>query len=318
MFNVLQYDAMKHLHLCGYDRAKALATFNYNNIYEYEKQNEELYQTNDQERNRLLTSLQETNQASGVKKYLRPLTKTEIADENTKLWNKEQIGQFAEGLQKNGKDFHQTHKTLLTTKPLNRIVEYYYNAWKITDDYIEKRDLKRAKKSQKLVQIETPKLNFFRSENVSECDDHDGRYCISCNRIRPNSSFTRQTNLQQTFGDKQHPKYLSNILNQPHVKSNELTSTAEFTPSKQKLISEFFKSSKENKSISNPFSSFKSAEASVEQSHTAKASTCEKYDNLCNDCWLYWKKFGSFKNNRETNGPGTDSSRLNEQVCLKI
>lgn len=110
---------MKHLHLCEYNKVKALQTLDLNNMFDYDeeyldskmgaKKIEQAYkQAESRARNDLLIM--------GAKKETKAPTKHDLDDPNSKLWSRIDIAKFNDGIKQFGKDFHKIQKIHVNNK----------------------------------------------------------------------------------------------------------------------------------------------------------------------------------------------------------
>ncbi|CAF0859864.1 unnamed protein product [Brachionus calyciflorus] len=211
----LMYDAMRHLHVFNYDRDSAIKNYDFKKILNFDL----------------------------------------VDEKSQKVWSKNEMNLFKMALESvdYGKDFGKLRKDFLDNKTYANIIEYYYNIWKINDEYIEKRDEKRAKKkADKIIQIDLPKTcftfktDFVDKENIDESQkkkkSKNEIVCLGCNQTKNVVMFKR---------DK------LNYLAQTTTTTTTTTSSS---------------------------------------SVTCSNSNTNNFDlQLCNECWLYWKKYASFK-----------------------
>jgi hypothetical protein len=282
---------------------------------------------------------------------------------------------FQKGMQQFQKNFTQIQKTYLPNKPLKNIIEYYYNVFKITDDYIDKRELKReSKKSSRLLEITLSQMTkqnqtncFLNQPNQDEEDldnclndedadlddlDHlsdekvsnnkmsNNFFCISCQKHKSLSSFTTRfllaslsakksdNNLpvnnskQKSLGHSASASTLSTTFSSSNPNTTNITTLPSSSLSSSNnsninsliydqnkiIIDDSIKLvlSNENSTRNNLFSNNKSSLFQLNSSNNTNSinnnnsnfNNMHKInENICNSCWIYWKKYGSYKYN---------------------
>lgn len=146
--------------------------------------------------------------------------------------------------------------------------------YKISDVYIEHRNAKRENKKKKLIEIEVCKsversLPTSEEEEIEMEEASEGRSCASCLLTLNKSNFERKVVGSKNRGDL--------VL--------QLTSNTE------------------NVNVPN-FALSSTTEQSSRLGETALRSSIlpsVKSQSVCNECWLYWKKYGSLKHHEAHN-----------------
>ena len=192
---------------------------------------------------------------------------------------------------------------------MQSIIEYYYNIWKISDDYIEKRNLKRENKKKRLIEITVPQsaelLNINRNlvlfeEHEIEADDtneFEARKCISCLKQKTLNYFNRNTTHNLIENNR--------IKNAISITSTNATNTSLLDLNKESTLKYQIQQQNDN-NLKLIFlkqnvieAEHKSDPQQLLQLHQ-QANNQVIVENLCNHCWVYWKKYGAFKNNFES------------------
>ena len=168
----------------------------------------------------------------------------------------------------------------LPKKTTQKIVEYYYNVWKRTPEHLQKRELKKSKKqSDKLDLLYIPDSSLITFNKTNEENELIETYsdnliiCASCQLSKNSESFTRKSKnskkcIKWTIEDDDQSETNSQNVVVDQVLKPKLSQTT------QQLNATAFVT-------------------------TNQLSTNE---NICNECWIYWKKYGGFKSNQyETN-----------------
>jgi hypothetical protein len=282
---------MKHLNDCGYDRQKGIESFDFENLS-------------------------------------KPLPK---------IWTPLEMKQFEQGLNEFGKDFSKIKLLYLPDKPIQSIVEYYYNIWKTTETYIEKREEKTTEKKKKIKEITEPQSVQLLSLNLNsqeeKCSSQNNSFesneelneknvstltpralCSSCLKYKNRISFNRYTNssiLNSTCSTflsgpgkansnneyLERPQLISHAQTNPlnDRKNNNLSILKQYeTTLNSSGTTNLFDARVSLNKPQNPVSIYNDAQGLVPQLNV-------KQETLCNQCWIYWKKYGSLKFNYHEN-----------------
>lgn len=188
-------------------------------------------------------------------------------------WSASEANIFEEALDKYGKDFNEIRKDFLPWKSLKAIIEYYYT-WKTTDRYVQQKRIKMTEQESKLKQVYIPnhsKQNqsaLIKASHVQFFTQYDVHLKSCCESCGlPNTS----TNQWYAFA----PPSLVQLIMAGNTNPNALANAAA-----QLIASQVNQSN----GITHP----------IQQSR------------LCAECWIYWKKFSSFK------FPNQRTGRLNQ------
>ncbi len=204
----------------------------------------------------------------------------------------------------------------IPNKQITEIIDYYYNAYKLSTELIEKKNNKRSIKKSKLVEIQLPKFNYFsqtinkNTDSESESDENqvdfdfenyekeDSRYskiCISCQKLKKLSLFYRYINHDSI---KELNDYHSNITTKEGLSSLNITN-ANSQKNSNSQNNSFLMMEKSSQYLLNyNLNSMNQNKLSFEQLNNQEKNNHDfefKIENLCNQCWIYWKQYGEFK-----------------------
>lgn len=195
---------------------------------------------------------------------------------------------------------------------MQSIIEYYYNIWKISDDYIEKRNLKRENKKKRLIEITVPQsaelininrnLVLFEEHEIDAADETNefkARKCISCLKQKTLNYFNRNTTHNLIENNR--------IKNAISITSTNATNTSLLDLNKETTLKYQIQQQNDNnlKLIFLKQNVIEAEHKSDPQTQTLQLQQQANsqqviVENLCNHCWVYWKKYGAFKNNFES------------------
>jgi len=140
--------------------------------------------------------------------------------------------------------------------------------YKISDVYIERRNAKRENKKNKLVEIQVsnlidriPSTNEYKMNMEEVVDVAESKTCVSCLQT------LNATNFERTVGS-----------------ANRGDMILQFTANTDFLT------------LPN-FSQISTIDQSSKLSETMRSTILPavKSESVCNECWLYWKKYGSLR-----------------------
>ena len=179
----------------------------------------------------------------------------------------------------------------MKNKSIQQLVEYYYTVWKQSDGYVRKRDVKRgAKLLAKVIEVHVPqespaylddadlvKLNGVQAEEANEenhCSNSASNrlLCVSCQCLKLTPNFGLSFNGKQIASG--HFKELNNNGQLANDSNENLLAR---TNNSDKLVQ------------------FESIQSNWQQDYLPIRRG--NYEHLCNECWIYWKKYGAFKYN---------------------
>jgi hypothetical protein len=256
-----------------------------------------------------------------------------------KIWTPLEMKQFEQGMNEFGKDFSKIKLLYLPEKPIQSIVEYYYNIWKTTENYMKKREEKAIEKQNKIKEITEPQsmqlLNLNLNTQVEKCSDvsqnisfdlneelseksgssNPKAHCSSCLKYKSRISFDRNTNFS-IFNSTSSP-YLSIFgktnANYEHLGRTQPFSTQPIPLNDRKnnnlMILKQYETTLNSNGSNNLFDA-RGSSTNKPQNHvsiyndTQGISTQQnsiKQETLCNHCWIYWNKFGALKFNYHEN-----------------
>ena len=158
--------------------------------------------------------------------------------------------------------------------------------WKRTNEHIKKRQLKRVKKqsdrldfvyipnSSLLTTCEVEQFEINSDSKIIHNEQHQTKFitCIACQSSKQYQNFTRkllaENNYLKTIPKEQDENLTdqNELITSPHVQTNKIRLNQ--TCQQLNLITQ----SNSNQLNSN--------------------------ENICNECWIYWKKYGGFKTNQ--------------------
>jgi hypothetical protein len=223
----------------------------------------------------------------------------------------------------------------LPNKSLRRIVEFYYNVHKINDDHVKRRDEKRLRKKEKLIEIVLPKFrhDWQQPKQQPQQDlvnfiDQPSKLiqCVSCTRQKPECQFHRfEKNplLDQQQNSQQHHHQitsatgvltLSSILNankNSSIIDNKLAENNNYltkeASNNHTTKPNLFNNNNQLVQYSQTFGNGGGNGGNITQSFVQQTNRpkLQATNDLCNQCWIYWKKYGSFKNGNEINSSGS-------------
>jgi hypothetical protein len=233
-----------------------------------------------------------------------------------KVWTQLEMKQFELGIAEHGKDFFKIRLLYLPDKPLKSIIEYYYNIWKTTESYINKREEKCLEKKKKMTEIAQTTnqthhlLAAYSEESQSQNNSFDSNQedilCSSCLKNKSKLSFNRNVNCfrlptSTTNATSQNQELIFDSLTQQSSGLSSLLKANVTGEAVSTVVPEVRLSLNKQQN----FSIF-----SDSQSRTQQSVKCEA---LCNQCWIYWKKFGSLKYSYYENT--SRHSMLKERIC---
>ena len=291
---------MKHLNACNYDKQKSLDSFDFDNLS-------------------------------------KPLPK---------VWTTHEMKQFELGIKELGKDFFKIKLLFLPDKPIACIVEYYYNIWKTTEAYVKRREEKELEKKKKIVEITEPQSaqlfhlssqeeeasNFSQNNSFESNEEANEKnisslnaklLCTCCLKYKNKLSFNRKTNIsissaslslmpafnKSTMHYSEHSDghqllaYLGNQVNQLNDrKNNNLTILRQYENTINSNGTTNLHDARLNLNKQHNFSIYNDSQTQTQQSL--------KLETVCNQCWVYWKKYGSMKFNYQENQSSNESERI--------
>lgn len=139
--DTIKYEALKLLQQSGHNKALALTVIT-------KQKSEYLMQHHGNRRRKsdetATTMTNDGNEFAGDDEERR------IAEQ----WTDNDVELFADGIDKLGKEFNEIKKKYLPNKSLKSIIEYYYNNWKTSGEYVANRNEKRKKYDmQKITEV---------------------------------------------------------------------------------------------------------------------------------------------------------------------
>lgn len=178
-------------------------------------------------------------------------------------WSAAEANIFEEALDKYGKEFNEIRRECLPWKSMKSIIEYYYS-FKTTDRYVQQKRIKLSEQEAKLKQVYIPnhsKQNqsaIIKSAHVQLFNQYDTHLKPSCESCGLPNTATNQW-------------YAYNLSS----------------------LTQLIMSGNHNPAVLTP------AAAAQQTAHSNSSSTNGNHifyqARLCSDCWIYWKKFASFK-----------------------
>lgn len=189
---------------------------------------------------------------------------------------------------------------------------------------INKKNIKRSIKESKLVEIQLPKLNYFAQNNhVNNDSESDEEYvnkdfqcisfneehskkssekiCISCLKQKSSTLFNRYFNYDTI---KEINNYHSNITNKQNerIMFNYLIKTSFNNQANSDTQKNSFLLMENNSEYlnNNNIDQINQNKLNFDQINNQEKNTKReqlgfKVEELCNQCWIYWKKYGEFK-----------------------
>lgn len=154
--------------------------------------------------------------------------------------------------------------------------------YKITDDYIRKRDEKRVTKQERLVEVKGRKYTLVDVDEERESDETTGAgagtaasVCVSCQKAAIN-------NQNWLIANQSYSQPVIKMVNQHQQRGimSDVVAILDPASTQFKLIDKPSPASQNDLILD-----YKSKETNT---------TAAK---LCQSCWVYWKKYGSFKYN---------------------
>ena len=239
-----------------------------------------------------------------------------LKPEMPKVWSVQDIKQFEQGMNELDKDFFKIKLIYLPNKTLASIIDYYYSIWKTSENYIKKRDEKFFEKKKKIIEITEPQsvqllnlaknielcLNEERNSQSSQNNSFESAedytenksmstlnakiLCSSCLKYKNKFNFDRNSHAILTHASLTHEALDGAFYIAPHQQHTNKGNDRNNNLTYLKQADSVFSLAKSQSSASN-----------FSDSSQTQHQISSKHEQLCNHCWIYWKKYGSFRYN---------------------
>ncbi|CAF0703568.1 unnamed protein product [Brachionus calyciflorus] len=172
-------------------------------------------------------------------------------------WSAVEANLFEDALEKFGKDFAEIRREYLPWKTMRSLIEYYYS-WKTTDRYLQQKRIKIAEQESKLKQVYIP------------------------NHSKQNQSALIKSSHVQLFN--QYDVHLKNSCESCGAPNTSTNQWYAYQPTN--LVQLIMSGNSNPTLLANA-----QAQAAAAQQNNTHITQCR----LCAECWIYYKKFSSFK-----------------------
>lgn len=204
----------------------------------------------------------------------------------------------------------------LPNKKLSEIVEYYYVVWKTSPEQKLKMKEKQKSSNNRILEYTCAKLGIF--ENCRpvgfESTATQQIQCISCEVTKSAAWFhranlvtspasTASTAQSTAIATKRNHLAVAVGASSPTRELKQLKPGALIAPSSKRAAVTSVQSPALSQPQPLPTLLASDSASSVSAAAVSKAAAMKKFENVCNPCWVYWKKHGIFKNGTDPSMP---------------